>query len=247
MCSSGVRRHRDPGYRRHGQWRAAAGLVYLPGYGASCPSAFCPHHSHADRSRPPFFRALDALAVNDGRGWAGFAVSQLAAFNIKRVVDAIERAVVGPAAEVVVHRAARRQILRQRSPLAAGAQEVHQTVDNSALVDRALVAAAFGGWDQRLDPVPLIVGQVAGITQLAAVVATSVLVRPHAKAPPNRLAGLGGGRSFRCLICSRTDTNNQHVNKGNGLIDVNQSIDEGTGNTADLRAGCDRQCSSWLP
>ncbi len=105
-------------------------------------------------------------------------------------MDAIERAVVGPAAEIVVHRAARRQILRQRSPLAAGAQEVHQTVDNSALVDRALVAAAFGGWDQRLDPVPLIVGQVAGITQLAAVVATSVLVRPHAKAPPNPSTGL---------------------------------------------------------
>src|ERR1700712_1912196 len=177
------------------------------------PLSFCPHHSHADRSRPPFFRALDALAVNDGSGWAGFAVSQLAALNIKRVVDAIERAVVGPAAEIVVHRAARRQILRQRSPLAAGAQDVHQTVDNSALVDRALVAAAFGGWDQRLDPVPLVVGQVAGITQLAAVVATSVLVRPHAKALVRSVRGLELVSSFRCSICSRIDTKNIGVGR----------------------------------
>jgi hypothetical protein len=55
----------------------------------------------------PLFRALHALAIDNGGGWAGFALSQPAAFNIKRVVDAIERAIVGPAAEIIVHRAAR--------------------------------------------------------------------------------------------------------------------------------------------
>ena len=52
-----------------------------------------------DPRRPPhsiFFRALDALAVDDGRGRAGLPVGLLAAADVKRVVQPVERAVVAP-------------------------------------------------------------------------------------------------------------------------------------------------------
>ena len=80
----------------------------------------------------PFFRALDALAVDDGGGRARLARGGFAALHVERVMDAIERAVPAPQIEVIVDRRARRQVLRDRAPLAAGAQDVHQAVDDLA-------------------------------------------------------------------------------------------------------------------
>jgi len=79
---------------------------------------------------PAFFRAFHALAVDDGGGRAGFPFGQFPTLDVELVVDAIERAVVVPAAEIVIRGAARRQIPRQRGPLAAGRQDVHQMVTN---------------------------------------------------------------------------------------------------------------------
>ena len=73
--------------------------------------------------RPPFFRALDALAVDDRGGRARLARGGLAALRIKRVVDAIERAVPAPQVEIILQRRARRQVLSDRPPLTAGAQD----------------------------------------------------------------------------------------------------------------------------
>ena len=98
-------------------------------------------------------------------------------------MDAIQRAVVVPQVEEAVHRRARRQVLRDRTPLAAGAEHVHQPVDDLADVDRALVAAALGGRDQGRNERPLFIGEIAGIAQILAIVATTVLVRPHARGP----------------------------------------------------------------
>src|SRR4030081_3935810 len=69
---------------------------------------------------------------------------------IERVMDAMERAVPSPQVKIVVHRAARRQVLRDRSPLATGAQHIHQAIDHLAHIDRALVAASLGWRNQRL-------------------------------------------------------------------------------------------------
>ena len=68
--------------------------------------------------RRPFFRALDALAVDDGRCRAGLAIGLFTAEHVKRVVQPIERAVILHAAEIVVHRAAWRQVLCDGAPLA---------------------------------------------------------------------------------------------------------------------------------
>ena len=69
----------------------------------------------------PFFRAPDALAVNDGGGRARFAGRGLATARVKRLMDAVERAVPAPQIKIIVHRRARRQVLGDRPPLAAGA------------------------------------------------------------------------------------------------------------------------------
>src|SRR3982751_4212256 len=136
--------------------------------------------------RRPFFCALDALAIDDRSARAGVPPRQLPACHIERVVNAAERAVVVPSVEVVVQGAARRQVLGDRGPLAARAQDIHETVGHLAQVDRPLVPAALGGRDQRGDQRPFRVGQVTWVAQLATVVATTVLIRPHQRLPPDR-------------------------------------------------------------
>jgi hypothetical protein len=130
-----------------------------------------------------FFRALDALRIDDRRSRARLTCRLLAAFDIERVVDALQRSVPTPAAEVIIHRAACRQILRDRAPLAAGAEDVHKSVDDLAQVDRALVATWLGPRKQGRDLRPFFVGQVALVAQAAAVIAAAVLLGPHPGPP----------------------------------------------------------------
>src|SRR3954468_6576727 len=104
----------------------------------------CRRRSPTDRCGPPLFRALDALTVDDRGGRAGLSLGQLPTPDVKRVMDAIQRAVVGPAAEVVVHRAAGRQVLRQRCPLATGAQDIPGSFGSRLFEDGERLVAMFG-------------------------------------------------------------------------------------------------------
>ena len=88
-------------------------------------------------------------------------------------MDPIERAVPAPQIKIVVQRRAWRQIFRDRPPLGTGAQDVHQAVDDLAQIHRSLVAAALGWRNMWLDQRPLLVGEVRGIAQMAAIVASS--------------------------------------------------------------------------
>src|SRR5207248_4122364 len=80
-------------------------------------------------------------------------------------------------------RAARRQVLGDGAPLAAGAQHIHDAVDDLALIGLALAPAMFGGRDERLDQRPLGIGEIARVTEVIAVVAAAVLDRPHGSPP----------------------------------------------------------------
>src|SRR4051794_2232383 len=166
----------------------------------------CRRHSPAGQCGAPFFCALDALAIDDRSARAGVPPRQLPACHIERVVHAPERAVVVPSVEVVVQGAARRQVLGDRGPLAARAQDVHEAVGHLAQVDRPLVAAALGGRDQRGNQRPFLVGQVTWVAQLATVVATAVLTRPHQRLPPNRNAAKEITTNSKDSRCSRMDT-----------------------------------------
>jgi hypothetical protein len=82
---------------------------------------------------------------------------------VKRVVQLIERAVILPAAKIVVQRAAWRQVFWDGAPLAASAQHIHEPIHHCALIHTAFVAASLGARDLRPDRRPFIVGQVARI------------------------------------------------------------------------------------
>ena len=113
-----------------------------------------------DRCRPPFFGALHALTIDDASGGASFSLRLLTAFNVERVMDAIQYAVALPPDEIVVDCAARRKILRKVAPLAACAQDIHDPVHDRAHVGLPLAATASRWRNERLDKRPLVVRQV---------------------------------------------------------------------------------------
>ena len=55
--------------------------------------------------RPPFSALLTRLAINDARRGAGFTFEVRAAFEVQHVMDAIQRTVIPPVAEITIHRA----------------------------------------------------------------------------------------------------------------------------------------------
>src|SRR5713226_3891032 len=174
VSPSRERLHRDLEYWPDERWRVAEDLMCRQECAASCP-----HRTRADQCTPPFFCAFHALAVDDGGGRTGFPLLSFATLFIERVVDSSQRAVICPQIEVVVDRASRRQVFRDRAPLTAGRENVHETVHHLPHDHRALASASLARPDQWCDQSPFVVGQIARISQLAAVVTGAVLVRPH--------------------------------------------------------------------
>src|SRR3954447_11415573 len=172
------------------------------------PLTSCPRRSPAGRWRAPLFRALDALAVDDGRRRTSLAPGLLTTLDVERMMKALHRSVVVPPIEIAVDRAARGQVLRDRPPLATRAEHVHQAVDDLAHVARALVAARLRGRDQGSNERPLLVGHVTWVAKLAPVVASAVLIGPH-RQPQSPAAHRSTSRSDSST-CSRTDTETLH-------------------------------------
>jgi len=98
-------------------------------------------------------------------------------------MQSVERVVMLLAAETMIHHIAWRQIFRKRTPLAIGAQHIHQAVHHLTHIHRLLVAIALGSQDLRLNQEPLLVRQIAGIVKLAAVIMGAVLDSPHREVP----------------------------------------------------------------
>jgi len=146
---------------------------------ASCLWSSCPHRTRADRCTPPFFRAFYALTVDDGKGRAGFPLGLFSTQLIEHVMHPLQRAVISPKIEIAMDRAFRRKIFRDRAPLTARRENVHEAVHHLAHDHRALATASLAPRDQRLDQSPFVIGQIARISQLAAVVTGAVLARPH--------------------------------------------------------------------
>src|ERR1035441_4192768 len=130
-------------------------------------------------ARSAFFSAFHTLAVDDGGGGTGFASRLLATLLVKRVVDAIQGAVVPPQTEVPIHGAARRQVLGDVAPLASRAQHVHDAVDDIPRLNFTLAAPALRRRNERPDMRPFFVRHIARISQMIALVARPVLARPH--------------------------------------------------------------------
>jgi hypothetical protein len=131
----------------------------------------------------PFFSALHALTVDDGGGGTGFAFRPFAAFDVERVMNAIQHAVALPPDEVVIHRAVWRKILRKIAPLTTGAQDIHQAVYHRTHVGAALAAARSRRRNERRNNRPLLVREVAWVSQMITIVSRPVLLCPHRRCP----------------------------------------------------------------
>ena len=99
-------------------------------------------------------------------------------------MDAIERAVPAPQIEIIVQRRARRQVRRNRAPLTAGAQNIHQAVDHLAHHDMTPVPTALGRRNERLHKRPFLVRHIARIAQSASVIASAEFLLVHIGDPP---------------------------------------------------------------
>ena len=89
-------------------------------------------------------------------------------------MDAIQRPVIIPKLKILEQRTAGRQVLGDRPPLAAGAQDVHQAVHDLANINAALATASFGRRDQWRNMRPFIIRYVTRVTQLAAVIGATI-------------------------------------------------------------------------
>ena len=112
---------------------------------------------------PPFFSAFHTLAVDNRCSGARLSGNRLTAFHIELMMDEIERAIPTPKVEIIVQCRARRQVLRDGSPLTAGRQNVHEAVHHLTHDHRALVATTLARRDQGFDQIPFVVCQVARI------------------------------------------------------------------------------------
>src|ERR1019366_6281306 len=143
------------------------------------PLIFLPASYPCGSMQAPLFRAFHALAVDDGGGRTGFPLLSFATLLIKRVVDSFQCTLICPQIEVAIDRAFWRQVFRDRAPLTAGRENVHQAVHHLPHYYRPLASATLARRDQRFDQPPFVVGQIARISQLAAVITGAVLARPH--------------------------------------------------------------------
>jgi hypothetical protein len=148
------------------------------------PSISLPASNPCESMRAPFFGAFHALTIDDAGGGAGVSFCLLAAFHVECVMNAIQHAVALPPNEVVMDCAARWKILRKVASLAASAQDVHHAVHHSPHVCSPLAAAALRCWNERFDKRPLVIRQVARVSQVIAIVFRSVLFVSTSAVPP---------------------------------------------------------------
>ena len=133
-------------------------------------------------------RCLGALTVDDCRARACLAARLLAHRDVKRIVDALQRAVPIPQLEIMVHRALRWKIFGQRLPLAAGPQQVEEAVDDLAHVGIPRPSTTSCRWDHRRHQRPFFIGEITRITQILTSCRSTMFRCPHrsVSAPRNQ-------------------------------------------------------------
>jgi hypothetical protein len=103
-------------------------------------------------------------------------------------MDAFQGAIPVPQFQIVMHRALRRQVLRQRLPLAAGPQDVENPVQHLTHIHRASAPAVPRRRDQALHKHPFGIGQIARVTKATAVRSYAMFGLPH-RALPQKESG----------------------------------------------------------
>src|SRR3989442_1361380 len=134
------------------------------------------------------FRGLHALAVDDaGRGGA-VAPGRPANAPHQNEIDPTPDARVAPAVEVVLDGRARRKILRQRAPLAAGRKNIEDRIQNVAQSNLARAPDPSRRRHQRCKHHPFLIRHVACIAQAITPILLAGDFSPNHVVPPRRLA-----------------------------------------------------------
>ena len=120
---------------------------------------------------------VDRLAIDARGGAAVVGLLGRADLAAEPVVDLVQGPVMPPLVEVPPDRALGREVVGEIAPLAAGAEEVEDGIDDIPQVGRAGPTAAGFGRDVRLDQSPLGVGQVAGKMEASQGITTTVSPR----------------------------------------------------------------------
>jgi|KBSMisStandDraft_5_1062788.scaffolds.fasta_scaffold951907_1 hypothetical protein len=94
-------------------------------------------------------------------------------------MDAIKHAVAAPFPKVAVDRCVRRKVLGQLPPLATGAIDIANGVENLAHVGHTAAPARTRRREHRLDERPLLVADVARIATAARLMGVAMIVGPH--------------------------------------------------------------------
>src|SRR5712692_5420589 len=111
----------------------------------------------------PFFRGLDALAVqNPGAGCRFFAGLGSHPFP-QSIMNAHPSAVFAPTPVIPPHRPVRGKVVGQQPPGDPTAHEIAEGVDQFAHIGLAVAASGLARWNEGLDNSPLFVGQVRGV------------------------------------------------------------------------------------
>ena len=105
---------------------------------------------------------VDRLAVDAGGGAGVVRLLHRADLAAEPVVDGVQGAIVPPPVEVPPDGALGWEVAGQIAPLAAGAEDIQDGVDDVPHVGLA-GSSAGGGGDVGLDQDPLRVGDVAGV------------------------------------------------------------------------------------
>src|SRR5271169_32596 len=131
--------------------------------------AFAPRHLFARvvATRSRLIGRLNRLAVNDGGGRRDLSCLGLAQPVPQGVVNKPPGPVPGPLAKVAIDRLPRTEILGQQTPGASGANDVEDSVDQAAALQRdgssALSFSGFRSRNKRFDVVPFLISQVCWV------------------------------------------------------------------------------------
>lgn len=104
-------------------------------------------------------RRLHLLAVDDAGGRACLAARALAVYHQRPVMIGLEQETAHETPEPPIDRLPGRKIPRQRAPAASCTDDVADGVQHLPQVDARLAASSRRLWQERFEPLPLLVGQ----------------------------------------------------------------------------------------
>ena len=112
------------------------------------------------RGAAPLFRRLDTLTIQDRSTGLGMTTRRAAHLPAQTIVNTLPGAIQSPVAEIGVDSLPGGKMMWQEAPLAAGAQDIENGIDNFSSQVISPTASAFDGWNQWFDDLPFFISEI---------------------------------------------------------------------------------------